>query len=778
MHSVVRDFGYSESPLRLDDALFDLLPGAVYICDLEGRILRYNRYAVELWGRAPHVNADRYCGSHRLLRLDGSSIPINETPMAETLQTGIPVRNREVVMERPDGSRIVALLNIDPLRDSAGKVSGGVNCFRDITEHKRAEEERHRAEQRSHELLAALPTAIYTTDASGRITFFNEAAAELWGCRPEIGKSEFCGSWKLYLPDGTPLPHDECPMAQALRGGRPIRGAEAVAERPDGSRVPFIPYPTPLFDSSGTLVGGVNMLVDISDRKASEQALLAQTHRLETLNHAAKSISSDLNLESIVQTATEAATEVTGARFGAFFYNVVDEAGERYTLYTLSGAPREAFDGFGLPRNTAVFEPTFRGVATVRSDDIRKDPRYGKAGPHYGMPSGHLPVVSYLAVPVVSRSGEVHGGLFFGHEKPGMFAADSEELATGIAAHAAVAIDNARLYQAAQTEILDRRKAQFIAQRLASIVESSDDAIISKDLNGYISTWNRGAERLFGYTAEEAIGKPVAILIPPERHDEEPFILDRLRRGEHIDHYETVRVRKDGSHVHISLTVSPIRDADGRIIGASKIARDISDRKKAEERQQLLLNELNHRVKNTLATVQSIATHSFRAEGGGYAYEQFEARLLALARAHNILTQEHWKSAELHDLVADAIAPHGTDAERITIRGPHLHVTSTMALSIAMALHELCTNAAKYGALSTTAGQVKISWDVVQSGGGPELHLRWEESGGPLVQPPTRTGFGSRLIRSGLARELNAAVRLDFSPPGVVCEIAAPLEME
>ena len=270
----------------------------------------------------------------------------------------------------------------------------------------------------------------------------------------------------------------------------------------------------------------------------------------------------------------------------------------------------------------------------------------------------------------------------------------------------------------------------------------------------------------------------MAILIPPERHDEEPFILDRLRRGEHIDHYETVRVRKDGSHVHISLTVSPIRDADGRIIGASKIARDISDRKKAEERQQLLLNELNHRVKNTLATVQSIATHSFRAEGGGYAYEQFEARLLALARAHNILTQEHWKSAELHDLVADAIAPHGTDAERITIRGPHLHVTSTMALSIAMALHELCTNAAKYGALSTTAGQVKISWDVVQSGGGPELHLRWEESGGPLVQPPTRTGFGSRLIRSGLARELNAAVRLDFSPPGVVCEIAAPLEME
>ncbi len=135
-------------------------------------------------------------------------------------------------------------------------------------------------ERAAQEILQALPAAIYTTDAAGRITFYNEAAAALWGCRPELGKSEFCGSWKLYWPDGTPLPHDECPMAVALKQGKAIRGMEAVAERPDGTRVPFIAYPTPLFDAEGRLTGAVNMLVDISDRhRAEQQALVAAEDR-------------------------------------------------------------------------------------------------------------------------------------------------------------------------------------------------------------------------------------------------------------------------------------------------------------------------------------------------------------------------------------------------------------------------------------------------------------------------------------------------------------------
>ncbi|WP_425449955.1 histidine kinase dimerization/phosphoacceptor domain -containing protein [Virgifigura deserti] len=201
--------------------------------------------------------------------------------------------------------------------------------------------------------------------------------------------------------------------------------------------------------------------------QSAVDSLEAQTERLNILNRSATSLAAELDLERLVQAVTDAGVTLTGAAFGAFFYNLRDERGESYTLYTLSGAPREAFAKFPMPRNTAVFGPTFRGDAVVRSGDITKDPRYGKKAPYRGMPEGHLPVRSYLAVPVVSRSGEVLGGLFFGHSKPDMFTEATEHLMTGIAAQAAIGIDNARLYQAAQREITDRTQTE---QRLAALL--------------------------------------------------------------------------------------------------------------------------------------------------------------------------------------------------------------------------------------------------------------------------------------------------------------------
>ena len=261
------------------------------------------------------------------------------------------------------------------------------------------------------ELLDALPAAIYTTDAAGRLTYYNAAAVQLAGRKPKIGSDEWCVTWRLYWPDGTPLPHDECPMAVALKTGRPVRGVEAIAERPDGTLVPFMPYPTPLHDASGNVVGAVNMLVDLTERSHAEQ----------------------------------------------------------------------------------------------------------------------------------------------------------------------------------------------VRQLLASIVESSDDAIVSKDLNGVIASWNPGAERLFGYTADEVVGKSVTSLFPPDLLHEECAILERIRRGEQIEHYETVRRRKDGSLVDVSLTVSPVRNAAGKVTGVSKIARDISARKKAEhERLLALQDEERRRIANEL----------------------------------------------------------------------------------------------------------------------------------------------------------------------------------
>jgi PAS domain S-box-containing protein len=434
-------------------------------------------------------------------------------------------------------------------------------------------------------VLGALPAAVYITDPLGRITYYNEAAATLWGHRPELGKSEWCGSWKLYWPDGRLMPHDECPMAMAVKEKRPIRGMEAVAERPDGSRVPFVPHPTPLFDASGTFVGVVSMLVDISERKRAEDT----------------------------------------------------------------------------------------------------------------------------------------------------------------------------------------------ARRLTSIVEFSDDAIVSKDLNGVIVSWNAGAERLFGYAPAEVIGRPITILMPPDRIDEETGILARIVRGEHIDHYETIRRRKDGSLVEISLTVSPVKDASGRIVGASKIARDITERRLAEAQQNILLGEMKHRIKNTLATVQAIAMQTLRRTPGEER-DAFTTRLQALAKAHDLLSLKSWDSAPLRDVVGAALgAFQETHRERFQIEGQDdVSLGANKALLLAMALHELATNAVKYGALSNANGRIRVAWELSKDDGASRLRFMWRERGGPMVEPPKHKGFGSTLIGRAVQAGLGPT-RLEFDPRGLAFSVDVTL---
>jgi PAS domain S-box-containing protein len=444
--------------------------------------------------------------------------------------------------------------------------------------------------QDADELLRALPVAVYTTDAAGRITFYNEAAAQLWGVRPEIGKSEFCGSWKLFSPDGSPLPHDRCPMALALEEQRSIRGMEVIAERPDGTRVPLVPYPTPIFDGAGELTGAVNMLVDISERKGAEQA----------------------------------------------------------------------------------------------------------------------------------------------------------------------------------------------AQLLAAIVESSEDAIVSKNLDGIIMSWNQGAERLFGYTAAEVIGEPIIILIPADRQHEEPTILARIRRGERIDHYETVRRRKDGSLMEVSLTVSPVRDLLGKVIGASKIARDITERRRAEEQQNLLLREMNHRIKNLFALCGSIVTLSGRkANTPEELVSAIRERFSALAQAHELTlsktsgdVSQAEQSTTLHALIQVISSPYNGHADqdrpRVAVSGPDIAIAGGAVTSFALLLHEFATNAAKYGALSTPEGFVEIEC----SEDSERFNLTWRERGGPRVENrAVKEGFGTTLGRATVKGQLGGEISRDWKPEGLTIRL-------
>jgi PAS domain S-box-containing protein len=303
---------------------------------------------------------------------------------------------------------------------------------------------------------------------------------------------------------------------------------------------------------------------------------------------------------------------------------------------------------------------------------------------------------------------------------------------------------------------------------LASIIESSDDAIVSKNLDGVITSWNRGAERIFGYTAEEAVGQPITIVIPQDRQDEERTILTRIRRGERIDHFETIRRRKDGSLITVSLTVSPVKNAEGTIVGASKIARDITEQKRNQEQIATLAREAEHRSKNVLANVQATVKLS-QAETVEGLKEAIEGRIRALANVHSLFVESRWIGAELSEIAGQELAPYSktTGAPRVRIDGPQVLLEPSVAQSIAVIVHEFATNAAKYGALSAPGGRIELTWSHAADGG---LALRWTETGGPPVQAPTRQGFGGRIIKT-LIGQLKGETRFDWRPEGLVCDM-------
>jgi PAS domain S-box-containing protein len=303
---------------------------------------------------------------------------------------------------------------------------------------------------------------------------------------------------------------------------------------------------------------------------------------------------------------------------------------------------------------------------------------------------------------------------------------------------------------------------------VTSIVESSDDAIVSKNLDGIITSWNGGAERIFGYTAEEAIGQPITIVIPQDRQDEERTILTRIRRGERIDHFETVRQRRHGSLIVVSLTVSPVKNADGKIVGASKIARDITGQKRSQEEIAILAREAEHRSKNVLANVQAMVKLSQSDTSAGLK-EAIEGRIRALANVHSLFVETRWIGAELSTIATQELAPYSKESEtRVRIEGPQVFLKPDIAQSIAMILHELATNAAKYGALMAAEGQIELKWSHGADGW---LILCWTEMGGPELQTPARKGFGTR-ITERMVDQLKGKAHFDWRPEGLVCEIA------
>jgi PAS domain S-box-containing protein len=326
---------------------------------------------------------------------------------------------------------------------------------------------------------------------------------------------------------------------------------------------------------------------------------------------------------------------------------------------------------------------------------------------------------------------------------------------------------------------MNQSDEQYVVERFAAIVESSFDAIISKDLNSIITSWNPAAEHLFGYTADEAIGRSILMLIPDHLQVEETDIIQRIRRGERIQSYETVRRRKDGSRVAVSLTVSPIRDEGGRIVGASKIARDISVAKENERRIKLLMREVNHRVKNQFAVILSMIRETVkRATSPEKFEEQMRERIMALSRSHDLLVSSEWSGADVAQLIREHLRPFGHE-DRAELSGLPVQLKPNAVQHLGMAFHELGTNSSKYGALSGDAGRISIAWRVDETEAASAFVLTWDETSPPIEGEQrdlsSRRGFGSVVLLRVAPQSLSGTAELVREPGHVRWALRVPL---
>ncbi|RWC28432.1 PAS domain S-box protein [Mesorhizobium sp.] len=550
----------------------------LHMVDADGRILHANNAELKLLG---YTAAD-YIGR------DISDFHTDQHVIRDILlrlKRGESIQRYPARMRARDGSvRDVEI-------SSSGQVENGQlvhsRCFTvDVTTLRTTERAIGQREARFHQTLEALPVAVYTTDAAGKITYINRKAAELAGREPKIGEDEWWVAFRLFTAEGQELPHDVYPMAITLKENRPVRNIEAVAQRPDGTFFPFLPFPTPLRDDDGNLVGAVNVLLDLTDRKRGEDAV----------------------------------------------------------------------------------------------------------------------------------------------------------------------------------------------QHLSAIVESSFDAIVSKDLNGTIKSWNQGAERLFGFDAAEAIGQHISMLIPLDRQDEEPRIIERIRRGERIESHETIRLKKNGDKVPVSLTISPVRNAAGRIVGASKIARDITATKESEHRIRTLMREVNHRVKNQYSVILSMIRETNKRSDSPDRFErQVRERIMALSRSHDLLVSADWKGATIGELVLAQAKPFDRE-DAITMAGPPITLSPNAVQYLGIAFHELCTNSAKYGVLSGHQGIIAVTWGVAEDHGVQTFKLVWAEQDGPQIKSITKSGFGSVVLKRVAPQAMSGTGELKHGSNDIVWTLEAPIK--
>lgn len=593
--------------------------------------------------------------------------------------------------------------------------------------------------------------AVIGKTLDGTITSWNPAAEHLYGYTAEeaIGQPI-----SLIIP--TDRPDELASIMARLRDGQRIDHFETVRVRKDGTRLEVSISISPVYDAAGVIVGAASIARDITEQRRGErerQDLAAQAHEatrqreaalhdtnatLEIINRVGQLLAAELDLEHLIQAVTDAATTLTGAQFGAFFYNALDARGEYYTLYAIAGVPREAFSQFPLPRNTAMFGPTFRGEGTIRIADVRFDPRFGKNAPYFGMPAGHLPVVSYLAVPVVDHDGTVLGGLFFGHHEAGVFDEREARLAEGLAGQATVAIRNARLFQQVQRELDARTESEA---RFRAVWAATSEALALSDSEGIVLDVNPAYCTLYGRSAEAFIGQSFALIFPEEqRAMAEAQYREVFSDPRPPQVYEAYIQRPDGSEriveAHADFLVR-----DGRRVAMVSALHDITERKRLDQAHQDFVGMASHDLASPLTVLRARAQlllrrQRFDEESVTAILDQTTrmGRLIedlrALAQVEGGGLSLHLESLDLVEIVRGAVDRTRTLTTTHTVRlaGPTTPViVQGDPDRLGQVLDNLLGNAIKY---SQPDGQIVVSVVVV----GGESHVSITDQG-PGIPP-------------------------------------------
>jgi PAS domain S-box-containing protein len=694
----------------------DAIPGAVYVCDKDGRLVRYNAEAATFWGREPTLNDsnERFCGSHRLYLVNGTPLPHDECPMALAVMDGAAARNAEVVIERPDGSRLTALVNIRPLRDHRGQIQGAINCFQDISDRKRIEEEIRQKNKELEDFFENSAIGLHIVSGDGIILRANKAELELLG----YAANEYVGRHIAEFHVDAPVIGD---ILHRLSSGEKLDRFPARLRAKDGSVKHVLITSNSRFDD-GKFVNTRCFTTDVTSLHEAELARRDSEGRLAATYNAATVGIAESDETGTLLRVNDSCCKILGRSHEQL-------VGMRFLDYTHES---------DCERDMALYAQQVRGE--IDNYSMRKRAR---------KLNGELVYLDVFSSSVRDENGKFRYGV--------------------------------RVLQDVTDKQHMEEQIRQSEQKMRELLEALPAAVYTTDAEGRITYYNKAAVELAGRTPQ--IGDKWCVSWRLYWPDGSPLPLHEcpmaitIKENRPVRDVEAVAERPDGTRVPFVPYPTPLRDANGKLIGAINMLVDISERKRAESQQKVLIDELNHRVKNTLATVQSLAAQTARhAESLSDFGPRFEARLVAMARAHDLLTKRYWQDAPLDALVHEVLAPLIVGAtEQVRISGPAISLKPRAALSLTMALNELGTNAVKYGALSTDSGELSVDWQVAKEDDRPLIDLRWSERGGPPVTPPSRRGFGSRLMERCIEGDLGGNLDLAFEVSGVDCRMNIPV---